>query len=118
MIKYIKKWLGVDDLSEQISRLADENNRLKRNINTQSDRITKRISELDDLTAIDVDVGVRGPCTVILSGVYRGKGYVSFYELSHDEFRHMVEDYRERRKHGVLRNIDSIPSYRGGAFTI
>lgn len=107
----LKKWLGVFDLES-------ENKRLKLIISKQVDRITNRISELDKLTEVDVDIGARGPCTVILSGVFRGRGYVSFYEMDHEEFEYMVDEFRHRRKSGHLRNIDRIPDYRGGGFIL
>lgn len=109
--KRLKSWLGVVELE-----LSHDH--LEQRISVQTDRITHRIAELDKLTAIDGAAGVRGPCTIILSGVYRGKGYVAFYEMEHDEFQHFVEEYRQRKLHGYLRNIDAIPHYRGGAFKL
>ena len=107
----VKKWLGI-------TQLENENKMLRQLIMKQADRVTNRIDELDKLTTMDVDVGVRGPCTVILSGVFRGKGYVTFYEVEHQEFQYIVEEYRHRRRSGHLRNIDSIPYHRGGSFTL
>ena len=57
-----RNWLGVVDLER-------ENAALRQLIGRQSKRVTERIAELDKLTKVDVDIGMRGPCTVILSGV-------------------------------------------------
>jgi len=102
----IEMWLGIPAL-----RL--ENAALRKRLESESRRISARIAELDKLTAIDVDIGMRGSCTVILSGVYRGKGYVQFYEMSFDEFRDLVEHFREQRRNHLIRVIDEPYSMRG-----
>ena len=107
----LKKWLGV-------SVLEAENLYLRRVIASQADRITDRIAELDKLTAMDVDVGFRGPCTIILSGVFHGRGYVSFYDVDHKEFQDLVNEFKYRRKLGHLRNVDNVPRYAGGSFEV
>lgn len=107
----IRKWLGIDALDRK-------NEMLEQNISKQAERVTNRIDELDKMTAMDVDVGVRGPCTIILSGVFRGKGYVQFYEVDRREFQNIVDEYSHRQKSGHLRNIDAIPHYRGGSFSL
>ncbi len=96
----LKDWLGVYALEQ-------ENEALKRRLTEQSKRLDKRIAELDRLTKVDVDVGMRGPCTIILSGVYQGKGYCTFYEVSIDQFKEMVDRYKRERKEHLIRNIDA-----------
>lgn len=109
MINFIKTKLGITTLEEENKYLRSEL------VRTQT-KIDKQIHELDNLTRIDGDMGVRGPCTIILSGVWRGRGYVKFYEMDHREFQRTVKMYQDMRKHNVLRNIDTIPGYRGGSF--
>ena len=59
----IKKWLRID-------KIEAENKRLKHVVNAFDDKL----NELDKLATLDADEGVRGPCTIILSGVFRGRG--------------------------------------------
>lgn len=98
--KRLRAWLGVDVLEQ-------ENARLRQTIMCQADRVTDRITELDELTRMDVDIGYRGPCTVILTGVYRGKGYVTFYEMDHGEFQYHVDMMKHMRGNHLVRNIDA-----------
>jgi len=104
----LKKWLGV-------SALEGTANLHQHRLDVQRDKIDDRIAELDKLTACDVDVGYRGPCTMILTGVYRGKGYVKFVEMDHDEFRRWVEITRLEERDGLMRNVDA--PYCSGPFS-
>lgn len=113
--KRLRDWLGITSLEKDHDRLFDFMNQLGVRLDRESNRLDARIAELDKLTAVDADMGVRGPCTIILTGVYRGKGYVAFYELDFEEFRHMVEDFKLRKKHGLIRNVDRIV-HDGGSF--
>lgn len=106
----IKRWMGITALELEIDHL-------RQIINAEQARITKRISELDDLTREDVDVGVRGPCMVVLTGVYRGKGYVRFYDVQANDFQGIVETFKFREKNHLVRNVDA-PYFLGGSFDI
>ncbi|AUQ74731.1 hypothetical protein [Phaeobacter piscinae] len=105
-----KKWLQ-DRLG--ITALVKENDRLNGLVKSQSRVIDKRLSELDELTKIDADVGFRGNCTVILTGVYRGRAYVQFYDLAPDHFRRYVEQLRWERKENLIRHVDAPAQFRG-----
>ncbi len=118
MIKHLKdvlrfrlrEWLGIYDAAVELDRLKDEARR------TES-RLAIRLAELDNLTRLDADVGFRGPCTVILSGVYRGRAYVQSYEMHHEEFIQMVERYRSMERGHLIRNVDA-PRELKGAFQL
>ena len=103
----LRRWLGVDDAAEK-ARLA---------LNAAV-AARQNIAEIDKavnaMTKVDVDVGVRGPSTVILTGFYRGKPFIDFQDVGADEFRELVERMREERRRGRLRTIDA-PPYFGRA---
>jgi hypothetical protein len=106
----IKAWLDIRATELEIEHLRAV-------ILAQTSRITSRMQELDKLTREDVDVGVRGACSVVLTGVYRGRGYVRFYEIPAEDFSHFVEMFRSREKQHLLRNID-VPYMMSGAFDL
>lgn len=108
--KWLRDWLGV-------TALADENARLSQLVRNQGRIIDRRIAELDELTKIDADVGFRGNCTIILTGVYRGKAYVQFYDLTPEHFRHYVEQLHYEKKENLVRHVDEPIGFRG-AFSL
>ncbi len=93
---------------------------IAQSVHIQASRITKRIKELDKLTREDLDVGFRGGSTVVLTGVYRGRGYVQFYDVPPEHFSALVEEFQSRRKEHLIRNIDAPHEMlrAGGAFTL
>lgn len=107
--QFIKKWFGID-------KVEAENAVMRSMVERHLNAVKSRMTELESHSRLDADMGVRGPCTIILTGVYRGRGYVRFYEVDHTEFKHTVERYKDGRKQGYLRNLDSIPNYPGGSF--
>ena len=106
----IKSWLGIVALETEIEYLRHV-------IRTEHDRITRRIEELDKLTREDIDLGFRGNNTIILTGIYRGRGYVQFYDMSDYDFAEVVKMYQDRRKRNLLRIVDG-PPFVSGAFDI
>lgn len=129
MLKFIKRKLGITTLQTVINDLITENAALKKRLQMLDDanyrmgnhvsgmqnQIDERLSEFSSLHKMDADENYRGQCTIILTGVFRGRGYVKFVDVEHDEFRHMVEMYRGRKP--LFRNEDRI-MYQGGSFSI
>jgi hypothetical protein len=113
LVRYFKKILGLTELEKEVASLRLENGSLGRSLKS----IQAKFEDLDKLTRYDVDVGFRGQCSVVLTGVYKGKGYVQYYDIPYQEFEWMVEDMRERRKHNLIRNIDC-PLHLRGCFDI
>jgi len=109
-MKWIKKWLGVTALDARIKKQEAV-------LAILSPAIDEKIRDLDKLTREDWDIGMRGPSTIILTGVYRGKGYVKFYEVPGDQFHSLVQEYQERHKHHLIRNVD-VPYPMSGAFQL
>jgi|GEM_PF-6314523 len=106
IIDWLRDKLGITRLEEKHEDLKNANNFLRR-------VVEKKFDDLDELTRIDADISNRGQCTVILTGVYRGKAYVQYYDIPTQEFVHLVEEMRQRRKYNLIRNIDHLPSFRG-----
>lgn len=127
----VRKWLGITTMYTVINDLATENGRLKRQLtdlsNDQlrlrshvvgtSQDIDYKMERLDKLATMDLDGSYRGPNTIVLTGVFRGRGYVQFYDVNQDEFHHLVQDFRSRERHAMLR-VQDLPHYGGGSFQL
>lgn len=109
-MKWLKNLLGITALEEQI---ADQSKQIK----WLSNRVETKFTDYDKLTTRDFDFGYRGNCTVVLTGVFRGRGYVQFYDMPFEQFQNEVERYRDMKKHNLMRNIDGPPNFYG-AFNI
>jgi hypothetical protein len=103
MKNIIKKWLGVDKLIAEISLLKIQNAGL-------SNQLDKTHSLMKEFTRVDADIGFRGNNTIILTGVFKGRGYVQFYDLGDGEFRDMVERLRDMKKYALIRQVDAPPN--------
>lgn len=110
MKNLIKKWLGIQ-------ALEDENKRLNSQIQSHRIFVERKMSELKAYTKVDADVGFRGNNTIILTGVYKKRAFVKFYDLGDGEFERMVDQLKDMRSHALIRNIDAPPSFHG-AFKI
>ncbi len=75
-----------------------------------------KFEELEKHNRHDVDISYRGRCTVVLTGVYRSKGFVSFYDVEMDEFKYFVEHFRGRKN--LIRNIDDPLHFYRGSFEL
>lgn len=100
---WLIKWLGIDQA------FANQNMEIRR----YKQKLDDTLIDLDRLTAFDADVGVRGRCSVILTGVYRGRGFVQFYDVHPHEFHRLVEMYRDMERTHLIRNVDNLPGFRG-----
>lgn len=108
--QWLRKWLGIDDdkASNETFNMATQCH-----INTMDNRLNKRIAELDNLTRMDADVGCRGECTIILTGVYQGKAYVQYYDVDTYQFKGLVEQMRYENKQHLIRTVDAPRGFKG-----
>lgn len=106
----IRDALGITALQKRLE-VSESANALLAN------KLDNRLNDLQKLSRADIEMGYRGNCTVVLTGVYNGRGYVQFYDVPPDEFRHIVEEYRSRQRHSLLRNIDS-PMGMSGSYMV
>lgn len=105
MISWIKHKLGISILESKVSYLEGEVQLLEERVLLYKQYIDNHIEELERLTTVDVDVG-RRDSSIILTGVYKGKGYVRFYDLSDSEFSYFVEMVKDLTRDRVLRVCD------------
>lgn len=110
MLEWIKRKLGILDLER-------ENMELKRQLQSHRDFVSAKVAELKEYTRVDADVGFRGNNTIILTGVYRNRAYVQFYDLGDGEFVRLVEHLKGMKGHALIRHIDAPPQFKG-AFEI
>ena len=110
----IKKWLK-NKLG--ISALEDENRELREQLSNHRQYVYDTMNDVKKLTRVDADIAAshRGQNTVILTGVYRNRGYVRFYDFKYEEFEGIVNHLGSMKRHGLIRNIDQ-PHCFGGSF--
>ncbi|MCP4304700.1 MAG: hypothetical protein GY788_07455 [bacterium] len=106
MVKWLKDKLGITALEE-------ENKRLREVVQAHGNFVSEKIAELQEYTRVDADIGFRGNNTIILTGVYRNRAYVQFYDLEDGEFRDLVEHLKDKKDHALIRNIDAPLAFRG-----
>ncbi len=113
MMEWIKNKLGITALEEENAQLWISVNQLRAMINEHRSFVASKVAELKEYTRVDADVGIRGNNTIILTGVYKRRAYVRFYDLGDGEFEELVRRIRNMKDHCLIRNIDSPPSFRG-----
>jgi len=116
----LQAWLGVHDLEAENAALRNEI-AMERTRNDQQRRIIEEhLNRMRKWTKVDVDVAGhrRGWNTVILTGVFRGQGFVRFYDVKAEEFEHLVLQLREMKRFAGLRVVDQPIGMKGGAFDL
>ena len=107
MKNWIKKVLGIERLEQEIDGLKQEVDLTRVQVISVSEELDSKLAELKKYSRVDADVGYRQNNTIILTGVYKNRGYVQFYDLGNEEFERAVEELRHRGKSAIIRNIDS-----------
>ncbi len=106
MIEWIKKKLGI-------TALENGQKSLDARLLWHKDFVNSKVAELKEYTRVDADVGFRSNNTIILTGVYKKKAYVHFYDIGDGEFIRLVEQLKSMRGHALLRTIDTPPMFKG-----
>lgn len=95
LLNLIKQKLGITQIEQDIIHIKQFVNEFKKH------------------TRVDADVGFRSNNTIILTGVYRNKAYVHFYDLGDGEFLSLVEQLKNMKKYAYIRNIDAPIPFKG-----
>lgn len=103
---WVKEKLGILTLER-------EHMELRRSLQSHKNFVSEKVGELKEYTRVDADVGYRGNNTIILTGVYRNKGYVKFYDMGDRDFVNLVEHLKDMKGHALIRNIDAPPHFKG-----
>lgn len=103
MKNFLRSWLGFDQI---IQSLEETNKRLNSELAQHKQYVYDQVHKFLDETRIDCEVGVRGNNTVVITGVYKNKGYVEFYDMDAPEFHDFVEQLKYRRKEHLIRHVD------------
>lgn len=103
---WLKKKLGIEKLEFETSLLKEQ-------MQSHRDFVQLKISDLKAYTRVDADVGFRGNNTIVLTGVYRNKAFVKFYDLGDGEFKRLVEILEDMKSHALIRHIDAPPQFHG-----
>lgn len=100
MIKnWVLKLLGVDKLKAELKSLRAQ-------VAEHKTYVEQKVNHFTEHTRVDVDIGVRGNNTVVLTGVLKGKGFVEFYDIGNREFENLVERMKYLQKEHLIRNVD------------
>lgn len=108
LMQKIKRLWGLDEYTDKIVKkmqqdMARMDNRMK-DLQRNLDSVEMLIR---DRTDVSVDVGVRGPNTVIVTGKYKGVDYVEVFDVPGDHFGYIVDTLKDMKKHHQIRAIDS-----------
>jgi hypothetical protein len=105
MIKnWLLKLLGVDKLQAELRSL-------KVQLSEHKTYVEQKVHHFTEHTRVDADIGFRGNNTVVLTGIFKGKGFVEFYDIDTREFENLVERMKYLRKEHLIRNIDQPTSF-------
>lgn len=117
IVEKIHKKLGIIDLENKLAKLTEEFEAAKTKydyfLKNERHKIEQVLDELRDLTRVDADVGFRGNNTIILTGVFRGRAYVQFYDMSKGEFESLAKQLRHMKKYALIRHIDAPTAFKG-----
>ena len=111
--KMIKKFLGITALEENAEYTQKQIKALQYQIKLHQRFVNMKMAELRDFTKVDADIGLRGNNTVILTGIYKRRGYVHFYDIGPGEFEHLVDQLRNMKSYAQIRTIDAPHNFRG-----
>ncbi len=113
LVEWIKNKLGITVINEEIHQLKIENVEFNSILNHKSKYISSILRDIKKYTTVDADAGIRGNNTIILTGVYRKRAYVQFYDIGDGEFNKLVDMLKSMDKTALIRHIDSVPDFRG-----
>jgi hypothetical protein len=120
----LRKWLGVDAMERQWSedlytmkiKLIDVEGKvgiLETSVDTLTLDLCAAQKVLNKYFRVDADVGYRGGNTLVLTGVYKNRGYVQFYDMGDKGFACEVERLKDLRRCNMLRHVDAPETYTG-----
>lgn len=64
-------------------------------------------SFIKERTDVSADIGVRGPSTIILTGIYKNREYVEIFDMPQKDFNHFVQHLKELKKYHQVKSIDA-----------
>ena len=114
IIRKIKDILGITRMRRDIQLCINQFKVYNQQVEFYRKDLKIFKDELKEFARMDADVGFRGNNTIILTGVYRNRAYVQFYDVGDGEFRHLVEEMRDRHKHFLIRHVDQPMHFHGG----
>jgi hypothetical protein len=106
IVNWFKNKLGILQLEKEIAFVKWE-------LNCYKERLNDKILELEKHTRVDADIGYRGNNTIILTGVYRKRAYVYFYDMGDGEFAKLVDQLKEMKKYALIRHLDKPNEFHG-----
>ena len=57
-------------------------------------------------TEVSIDLGVRGPNTIIITGRYKNRDYVEIFDIQNQDMNYLVDMLRSMKRHHIIRTID------------
>jgi uncharacterized protein YdcH (DUF465 family) len=108
--KLLQKWLGIDlldkNLQNVITSIENTNDQVEHELSQHKLYVEDKVHQFLDETRIDAKLGFRGNHTIVLTGVYKNRGYVEFYDLDSTEFHYLVEKLKDMKKEHLIRHVD------------
>lgn len=110
MINKIKHWVKQE---LGITTLELENEQLKQQLIVHEKFVTSKIAELKEFSRVDADIGIRGNNSIILTGVYKKRAFVKFYDLGDGEFEKLIHQLKDMKGYALIRNVDKLTPFFG-----
>lgn len=103
MIKWFKELFRV---VREFKDLQDKVDELQIRLKNQRTLLNEAYDMIKDRTEVSVDVGVKGPSRIILSGRYKNNDFVEVFDIPDKDFIYVVDMLKDMRKSHVVRVID------------
>lgn len=114
------KLLGLNDVIVNLCKQQEEaENLVKQAYNHmhEADGLNQKtrmiVDDIRRVTTIDVDVALmpKQPNTIILTGRFKGRAYVNFYDVTPETFEGLISHMRDLKQWGQVRNLDAPPAF-------
>jgi outer membrane murein-binding lipoprotein Lpp len=109
-MNWLKNKLGLKNLEKKLDMLQSKIEEIEKEVDNLTDDMSAIENEIKFSNRTDADINFRLNNTVIVTGAFRGQGYVRFFDLGDTEFEDIIEILQERSKISRIREIDGVRS--------
>jgi len=105
VLRWFKNLFGITKLEESNRLLLEE-------VHEYSLEFKRVLKQLQDFVKIDADLGFRSNNTIIVTGRFRNREFVNFYDVGDGDFVSLVNQLQHLKKFGNIRNVDAPESFK------
>ena len=75
-------------------------------------RVEKAENVIRERTDIHMDIHYKSDNQIIVAGKYSGRDYVQIYNISEDDFSHLIPILKDMELYGHMRRVDAPPGFK------